>query len=305
MRHSTAADSGTVQDDTPLPQLPQKRTHEAMLACVHDLLEPPHYAWDGSPETQYYNQHRCTQFAAPATTEILQQEGYAVLYTDLTGQGESEADSSDPDQPIDPASRLNARKEAKALEREIPWRQVMRLPPEQIQAYVASAQKEEKGWMGWGSVEPVPDDEAAAILSNPARRKRVLRSRACYRNKSRTPDTLIAKTRVVALGHLDPDLHRISRDSPTPMRVSEHILLSIFIAGANHSVEQQDAPWLLWAADVSTAFMQGTFEDHERPEPLYLLPPRDEITNMAGTFQAKLYKVLKNIYGLASAPHMV
>ena len=89
------------------------------------------------------------------------------------------------------------------------------------------------------------------------------------------------------------------------MRVSEHILLSIFIAGANHSVEQQDAPWLLWAADVSTAFMQGTFEDHERPEPLYLLPPRDEITNMAGTFQAKLYKVLKNIYGLASAPHMV
>ena len=136
MRHSTAADSGTVQDDTPLPQLPQKRTHEAMLACVHDLLEPPHYAWDGSPETQYYNQHRCTQFAAPATTEILQQEGCAVLYTDLTGQGESEADSSDPDQPIDPASRLNARKEAKALEREIPWRQIMRLPPEQIQAHL-------------------------------------------------------------------------------------------------------------------------------------------------------------------------
>ena len=148
----------------------------------------------------------------------------------------------------------------------------------------------------------IPDDEAAAILANPAQRRRVLRSRACYRNKSRIPTELTAKTRVVALGHLDPDLHRISRDSPTPMRVSEYILLSIFTAGANGLMEADPEEWILWAGDVSTAFMQGTFEDHERPEPLYLLPPRDAITLRAGTFKAKLYRVLKNIYGLASAP---
>lgn len=76
--------------------------------------------------------------------------------------------------------------------------------------------------MEWGSVEAVPDEEALAILNNPARRRRVLRSRACYRNKSKVPSKLVAKTRVVALGHLDPDLHRVSRDSPTPMSLGVH-----------------------------------------------------------------------------------
>ena len=156
--------------------------------------------------------------------------------------------------------------------------------------------------MNWGSVQAVPDDEAAAILSNPARRKRVLRSRARYRNQSKIPDQPQAKTRVVALGHLDPDLRRISRDSPTPMRVSEYILLSIYIAGANNLMENDPVPWLLWPGDVSAAFTQGSFEIEERPEPLYLLPPRDEITLRAGAFKAKLYLVLKNIYRLASAP---
>lgn len=67
-------------------------------------------------------------------------------------------------------------------------------------------------------------------------------------------------------------------------------------------MEGDPTPWILWAGDVSAAFMQGAFENNERPEALYLLPPQDEITLRAGTFQARLYKVLKNIYGLASAP---
>ena len=302
----TAAASQQPQTEQPsnttLPTLPQKRTHEAMLTLLYDSIAPPHYTWDGSPDTQHYAGEHCTQFAE-AALGILQQEGHAVLLTDLTDPAEdTEAESSDPDQPVDPASRLNTRKEAKALEREIPWRQILKLPKEEIAAYVQSAKKEEKGWMDWGSVEAVDDDEAASILSNPVKRRRVLRSRACYRNKSRVPGSLIAKTRVVALGHLDPDLHRISRDSPTPMRVSEHILLCIFVAGINRSMEGDPVDWILWAEDVSTAFVQGTFEENERPEALYLLPPRDQITIMAQTFQAKLYRVLKNIYGLASAP---
>ena len=231
-----------------------------------------------------------------------EQEGHSVFLTDLQAAGESDAESSDPDQPIDPASRLNSRKEAKALEREIPWRQILKMSPEDIQAFIELAKKEERGWMSWGSVEPVDDDEAAAIVSHPIRRKRVLRSRACYRNKSRIPGVLTAKARVVALGHLDPDLHRISRDSSTPMRTSEYLLLCIYTAGANKLMEHEQVDWILWAGDVSTAFMQGTFEEHERPEALYLLPPRDEITIKAGTFKARLHKVLKNTYGLASAP---
>ena len=75
--------------------------------------------------------------------------------------------------------------------------------------------------------------------SHPIRRKRVLRSRACYRNKSRIPGVLTAKARVVALAHLRRDLHRISRDSPTPTRTSEYLLLCIYTAGANKLMERE------------------------------------------------------------------
>ena len=292
-----------LEPETPtLPQLPQKRPYEAMLAHNHNHIEPPPWSWDGSPETIAIDNMECTHFAQCALP-ALQQEGHAVLLTDLTGQqSESDAESSDPeDQKMDPLERLQSRKEAKALEREVPWRSILRLPPDQINDYVKSNQKEETGWQKWGSIEPVPDDEANAILADPQKKRRVLRSRACYRNKSRDPTKLIAKTRVVALGHLDPDLYKVARDAPTPSRTSEYLLLSIFIAGANQLMQNSLVKWILWAGDVSTAFLQGAFDENERTEPLYLLPPRDQITLMAKTFMSKLYKVKSNIYGLANA----
>ncbi|CAJ1393380.1 unnamed protein product, partial [Effrenium voratum] len=128
----------------------------------------------------------------------------------------------------DPAERMPTRKEAKALNREIPWRQILSMPKEKIQAFIDSAIKEENGWKTWGSVEPVHEAEAKAIMTDPKRRRRVLKSRACYHNKSRDPSKPIAKTRVVAL-----DLYKINRDAPTPSRTSEYLLLSIYAAGVN------------------------------------------------------------------------
>ena len=115
-----------------------------------------------------------------------------------------------------------------------------------------------------------------------------------------SPGQLQAKTRVVALGHLDPDLAQISRDSPTPTRTSEYLLLAIFTAGVNGMMEDDPVKWILWAGDVSTAFLKQDMS--ERPEDLYLLPPQDPLTKLAGTFKALLYRVTGNIYGLASAP---
>ncbi|CAL1162801.1 unnamed protein product [Cladocopium goreaui] len=186
----------------------------------------------------------------------------------------------------------------KTLEREIPWRNIIKLPREQIDAYIESAKKEEKSWLSWGSMEEVSAETAAKILSNPPTKKRVLRSRACYRNKSKIPGRLQAKTRVVALGHLDLDLASLSRDSPTPSRTSEYILLAIFIAGKNGIMENDPVRWILWAGDVSTAFLQGAQDKSERPEDLFLLPPQDEVTKMAKTFRTPLYRVKGNIYGL-------
>ena len=174
----------------------------------------------------------------------------------------------------------------------------MTLPAADVQEYVKSAQKEERG-QTWGLVEALTDQQADRIMKCPTMRKRILRSRACYRNKSRIPGKLVAKTRVVALGHLDPDLTTISRDSPTPTRTSEYVLLAIFTSGINKMVQNTKAKWLLWCGDVSTAFLQGQPDADERPDDLYLLPPQDGLARLAGIFRAK---VRGNIYGLASAP---
>ena len=133
-------------------------------------------------------------------------------------------------------------------------------------------------------------------------RTRIRRSRACFRNKSKLPDKLVAKARVVALGHLDPDLHRISRDSPMPSRTSEYVLLAVYAAGVNGQLQNSPTKWLLWSGDASTAFLQGEPEPGERPADLLLRPPQDEVCRLAGIFQCPLYRVKGNIYGLASAP---
>ena len=58
--------------------------------------------------------------------------------------------------------------------------------------------------------------------------------------------------------------------------------------------------WQLWCGDIKTAFLQGTPDP--RRLPLYMLPPQDGVTKLAGTFRSPLYKIVGNIYGLASAP---
>ena len=184
-------------------------------------------------EQQPHPPNPSTTLAGTAAA-VLQREGYPVLVTDLTVNRDNESDGeSSNNEKQDPAERMLTRKEAKALDREIPWRQILSMPKEKIQAFIDSAIKEENGWKTWGSVEPVHEAEAKAIMTDPKRRRRVLKSRACYHNKSRDPSKPIAKTRVVALGHLDPDLYKINRDAPTPSRTSEYLLLSIYAAGVN------------------------------------------------------------------------
>ena len=289
-----------LQDQQPptLVELPQKRPYEALLIQSYGL-EPPPYNWDGSPD-QPNLANPNTTFARTAAA-VLQREGHPVLVTDLTVNRDNDSDDeSSSNEKQDPAERMLTRKEAKALDREIPWRQILTMPKEKIQAFIDSAIKEENGWKTWGSVEPVGEAEAKAIMTDPRRRRRVLKSRACYRNKSRDPSKLIAKTRVVALGHLDPDLYKINRDAPTPSRTSEYLLLSIYAAGVNGVLQNEPDPWELWSGDVSTAFLQGLCED--RDEPLYLMPPTDELTRRARTFRHPLYRIKGNVYGLANAP---
>ena len=147
---------------------------------------------------------------------------------------------------------------------------------------------------------PLDDKQAKAILQDPIQKKRVLRSRSAFRDKSKGIPPLKAKRRVVALGHLDPDLFSLSRECATPSRQAEYLLLCIFLSGRNQLAFDQSSTWSLWSGDVKTAFLQGTPE--ERAQPLYLLPPADGVTKSAGVFSAPMYLVKGSIYGLANAP---
>ena len=85
---------------------------------------------------------------------------------------------------------------------------------------------------GLRSVRPLDEKEARAVLNvlnDKILSKRVMRSRACYRDKNCGQGEVKAKCRVVCLGHQDPDLHSISRQSPTPGRTTEMILYAMLV----------------------------------------------------------------------------
>ena len=224
---------------------------------------------------------------------------------DYDGNGDS--DESDADvkdfrgeqKPIPPTL---TRQEKKALDKEIPWQNIMRMDEATIQQYVDAAKAEERSWLDFSSVRPISKKEAAKILGDKELRKRVLRSRAAFRDKSRGVGPLRPKCRIVAVGCSDPDLWTLQRESATPTRQSEFLVFAIYIAGRNGKMMgNPNAVWCLWAGDVKTAFLQGTPE--QRSMPIFLLPPADGICKRADIFRgADLLEVVGNIYGLASAP---
>ena len=214
---------------------------------------------------------------------------------------ESDADVEDFRGKKTPMAPTLTRQERKALDKEIPWQTILKMDKLSIKAYVEAAQAEEQSWKQFGSVRPLSDAEAQVILNDKKLKRRILRSRAAYRDKSKGAEALKAKCRVVAIGCLDPDLWTLQREAATPTRQSEFILYAIFLAGANGKLLGGNTGlWLLWGGDVKTAFLQG--DPEEREQSLYLLPPQDGITKLAKTFTARLYLVKGNIYGLASAP---
>ena len=196
------------------------------------------------------------------------------------------------------------RQERKQLDRELPWSQISQMPAAYIDKFLAAIEKEFNSWCEWESVLPLTEAEAQHVFKDKILSKRILRSRAAYRDKNCGQGELKAKCRVVALGHQDPDLYRISRDAPTPGRVSEHIIFAMAVAGKNCELLGTNHQWHPWLGDAQTAFLQGRQPDSERPHALYLKPPSDPLIHQTSTWQAPLYKVLGNIYGLPNAPYL-
>eukprot|EP00971_Amphidinium_carterae_P289495 5748042-Amphidinium_carterae.1 len=116
-----------------------------------------------------------------------------------------------------------------------------------------------------------------------------MNSRVVHRDKNSGQGALRAKSRVVLSGFRDPDLHKLPRYNLVATRAAFMLVLQVCVCVSNS--------WSLVSADIQTAFLQGL---QNRDIPLYMGPPQDPLCKKSKVFPVKLYRVVGNVYGLAS-----
>ena len=91
----------------------------------------------------------------------------------------------------------------------------MNMGDDVVKEFVKANKSEEAKFVKWKTLREMSDKEADKVLSDPAERKRCLRSRCAYRDKRCGRPPLAAKCRAVAIGCNDPDLEFLKRSAPT------------------------------------------------------------------------------------------
>ena len=104
---------------------------------------------------------------------------------------------------------------------------------------------------------------------------------------------LLAKSRMVLLGDVDPDGEKpledggIRTDAPTSSQLAFHVFCS-------NAVRRQ---WRIRSFHVSIAFLHGDTQTHE----IYCRPPKD---GLPGVHPDSLLRVNMGVYGLREAPRL-
>ncbi|CAJ1364137.1 unnamed protein product [Effrenium voratum] len=300
-QQSAASAAAEVNMETIESLLPAKRPFETMHTLLKDEdgeISRTYSGFDGSPDIgfgkkpdQYYKVY----LNSDQRTKDVPEE--------VAHESDSSADSDGGHAP-EPGKNKLTRQELKQLDREVPWREIISSDKHTIDKYIHAIEVEEDSWVQWGSIRPLDDKEATAVLADSRLRRRVMKSRAAYRDKNRGQGELKSKCRIVCIGCNDPDLASLSRDAPLPGRPSEHILYSILVAGLNREFTNSGKAWRGWTADAATAFLQGDQPDDERTLPLFMWAPDDPLIRRSGRWTLGLYQVIGNIYGLTNAPRL-
>jgi len=217
------------------------------------------------------------------------------MYEDSESDSDNETTHNEVDNDGDPVDTMT-RAQRKAMDREIPYHEIMEASPDVQQAYIQALKNEAESFDSYGSIAAMTDNEADEIYADPIKRKHILRGRVCYRDKNVGRPPLKAKARAVALGFNDPRLRWLRRFSPTATKAGFVAVMQWFVSG----IFQGLGPWTLISADIKNAFLQG--KSSQTGEELFWCPPRDPLVSAAGVFSARLYRIIGNLYGRVDAP---
>ena len=164
---------GTIEQEH-LPQLPQKRPHDAMQASLiyaDGLIFRIPQGNDGSPNIGYrpgQRGHFVAYTQSKQRVEDTSKIGKQADESDTTQDSDSDDDKQTTSKHIPPHQRPT-RQEAKQLDREIPWREIIQLPP--AKKYLAAIEKEAISWLEWNSIRPMTEEESKRVLNDPTQQK--------------------------------------------------------------------------------------------------------------------------------------
>ena len=99
-----------------------------------------------------------------------------------------------------------------------------------------------------------------------------------------------AKSRLVVLGYLDPELESIPRDSPTLGRQSRMLILQLIAS----------CQWSLMSFDIKAAFLQGKTQENRQLG----IEPVPELRRAMNLRHDEVCRLEKSAYGLIDAPYL-
>ena len=112
-------------------------------------------------------------------------------------------------------------------------------------------------------------------------------------NRSKNPEVLEAKSRLIVPGHLDPQLGTFRTDSPTTSPLAISLCVTVAVS----------KKWEGVTFDVSTAFLSG----QPTTRKVYIRAPKEGLPAAEGqpkVAPGRLLEIVKGAYGLSEAPRL-
>ena len=159
--------------------------------------------------------------------------------------------------------------------------QYSKLTAEEKLAFKKAKEKELKCWLGTSTV--------TRMLRNRIHPDRILSSRwiLTYKPDPSQPKGYKHKARLVVRGFQDPEIDKVSTDSPTLTRDGRMILLQI-VSSSN---------WTVQSFDITTAFLRGKGDGRQ-----LAVDPVPELRDMMGLKDSEICLLEGNAYGRVDAP---